>query len=58
MNGDTTNHVQLYLKQKFSSDITWNFASEFVIGRDGIPSARFDSSQSWDDLENQIKQNW
>ena len=56
VNGDNTHPVYLYLKQVFPGDIQWNFASKFVIGRDGIPSERFDSSQSWKDIEQKIKE--
>eukprot|EP00483_Globobulimina_turgida_P008045 UN08061 len=56
VNGDNTHPIYMYLKQVFEGDIKWNFASKFVIGRDGVPSARFDGSETWDDIEKAIEE--
>jgi len=56
VNGDDTHPVYSFLKGVYPGDIGWNFASKFIIGRDGIPCARFDSSQTWEDIENKIKE--
>ena len=55
VNGKDTHPVYQFLKGALPGDISWNFASKFVIGRDGIPVQRFDSSQSWQDIEQCIK---
>eukprot|EP01083_Nonionella_stella_P087300 242798_1 len=55
VNGDNTDPVYVFLKNAFPGDISWNFASKFLIGRDGVPKARFDSSQSWDEIEKEIQ---
>jgi len=56
VNGPDTHPVYTYLKGVYPGDIGWNFASKFIIGRDGIPCARFDSSQSWEDIEKKIQE--
>mmetsp|Transcript_60339 Transcript_60339/g.95806 ORF Transcript_60339/g.95806 Transcript_60339/m.95806 type:complete len:119 (-) Transcript_60339:273-629(-) len=56
VNGGDTHPVFVYLKGVYEGDITWNFASKFVIGRDGIPSARFDSSETWEQIEAKIEE--
>jgi len=56
VNGEGTHPVYAYLKGVYPGDIGWNFASKFVIARDGVPCARFDSSQSWEDIEARIVQ--
>jgi len=55
VNGKETHPVYTFLKKALPGDINWNFASKFIIGRDGIPVQRFDSKQSWDDIEQCIK---
>ena len=54
VNGNNTHPIYLYLKEIYPGDIKWNFASKFIIGRDGIPCARFDSSQTWEEIESKI----
>ena len=54
VNGEETHAVYVYLKDVFPGDISWNFASKFVIARDGVPCARFDSSQSWEEIDARI----
>eukprot|EP01084_Bolivina_argentea_P239201 402056_1 len=56
VNGDNTHPVYVYLKQVFEGDIKWNFASKFVIGRNGVPVTRFDSSDTWEDIEQCIEE--
>lgn len=56
VNGENTHPVYVYLKEIFPGDIKWNFASKFIIGRDGIPCERFDSSQTWEEIEERIMQ--
>lgn len=51
VNGDAQHEVFTFLKKCFPGDINWNFASKFVIGRDGIPAQRFDKKQSWQEIE-------
>jgi len=55
INGDDTHPVYQFLKGALPGDITWNFGSKFLIGRDGIPAQRFDAKQSWDEIEEGIK---
>ena len=55
VNGKDTHPVYNFLKEALPGDITWNFASKFVIGRDGIPVQRFDSAQRWKEIEECIK---
>jgi len=51
VNGDAEHEGFTFLKKCFPGDINWNFASKFVIGRDGIPAQRFDKKQSWQEIE-------
>jgi len=51
VNGDNEHAVFTFLKKCFPGDVVWNFASKFVIGRDGIPVQRFDKKQGWDEIE-------
>jgi len=55
VNGPNTHPVYQWLKQAFPGDITWNFASKFLVGRSGEPVARFDRT-SWEDIEAAIQQ--
>jgi len=43
VNGPNTHPVYQFLKSSFkgNDDITWNFASSFIINRDGVPIKRF-----------------
>eukprot|EP01083_Nonionella_stella_P288232 980891_1 len=51
VNGDNTHATYKFLKTCFPGDIHWNFATKFVVGSDGIPVARFDKKQTWDEIE-------
>jgi len=50
VNGSSSAPVYKWLKTVFPGDITWNFASKFIINRQGIPVARFDSKVGWKEI--------
>lgn len=50
VNGDNTDEVFQFLKKCFPGDITWNFATKWVIDRTGKPVARFEK-ESWEEIE-------
>jgi len=50
VNGTNTQPVYAWLKQAFPGDITWNFASKFIIDRNGVPVKRFEK-ESYADIE-------
>jgi glutathione peroxidase len=54
VNGKNTQAVYTWLKQAYPGDITWNFASKFIIGADGKPLARFDHGTKWSEIEEYI----
>jgi len=56
VNGPNTHPVYRYLKKAFPGDITWNFASKFLIDRDGVPIARFDKKVSWEDIGKAVEE--
>jgi len=51
VNGDNTSNVYKFLKGVFPGDITWNFASKFLVNHAGIPIRRFDKSDSTEMIE-------
>jgi len=55
VNGDNTHKVYKYLKTVFPGDINWNFATKFVVGRNGLAVARFDKNQTWQEIEKCIQ---
>lgn len=58
VNGDDTHPVYEFLKGPegcFPGDITWNFASKFLIDHRGVPMYRFEK-ESWEDIEAAIVQ--
>ncbi|MES1912353.1 MAG: hypothetical protein MHM6MM_004641 [Cercozoa sp. M6MM] len=56
INGENTHPIYQWLKEIFPGDITWNFASKFLIDRNGVPVRRFDKSESWESIEESIVQ--
>jgi len=50
VNGANTAPVYAFLKRCFPGDVPWNFISQFVIDRDGVPVARFQKDPH-DDVE-------
>lgn len=55
INGDNTHPVYTYLKKCFPGDITWNFATKFLVNQAGVPIARFEK-ESWEDIESTVKE--
>eukprot|EP00486_Rosalina_sp_Unknown_P004176 CAMPEP_0201576300 /NCGR_PEP_ID=MMETSP0190_2-20130828/22044_1 /ASSEMBLY_ACC=CAM_ASM_000263 /TAXON_ID=37353 /ORGANISM="Rosalina sp." /LENGTH=217 /DNA_ID=CAMNT_0048007011 /DNA_START=331 /DNA_END=984 /DNA_ORIENTATION=- len=55
INGDNEHKTYKYLKTVFPGDINWNFATKFVVGKDGIPVQRFDKNQTWEEIEKCIQ---
>lgn len=55
VNGDDVDKTYKYLKTCFPGDINWNFATKFVVGKDGIPVQRFDKNQTWEQIEQCIQ---
>eukprot|EP01084_Bolivina_argentea_P030016 55674_1 len=51
VNGDDTHETYKFLKKCFPGDINWNFATKFVVDKNGIPVQRFDKNQKWTDIE-------
>lgn len=39
-----------WLLNVFPGEITWNFASKFLINREGVPVARFNKGASWEEI--------
>jgi glutathione peroxidase len=54
VNGDGTHPVYAFLKTCFPGDVTWNFASKFLVNQDGVPVARFEK-ESWEEIEATVK---
>lgn len=57
VNGDNTHPVYQFLKGEqgaFPGDITWNFASKFLVDRNGIPVKRYER-QDWSEIEEDIE---
>ena len=54
VNGSHTHKTYVYLKEVYPGLITWNFASKFIINKDGIPCARFDKGATWEEIEDKI----
>eukprot|EP00457_Paulinella_chromatophora_P013588 gb/GEZN01013911.1/.p1 GENE.gb/GEZN01013911.1/~~gb/GEZN01013911.1/.p1 ORF type:complete len:115 (-),score=17.22 gb/GEZN01013911.1/:305-649(-) len=52
--GSQQSPVYTHLLKCFPGDVTWNFASLFLIARDGVPKLRFDKSP-WKDVEAAIR---
>jgi len=55
VNGANTSAVYKLLKGAFPGDITWNFASKFIVNHQGIPIRRFDKSDSNEMVEEAIQ---
>lgn len=53
VNGDNTHPVYAFLKKAFPGDVTWNFASRFLVDHNGIPVHRFET-ESHEEIENGI----
>jgi len=53
VNGEDEHAVYKYLKSFFPGDVTWNFGTKFVVGRNGMPYARYES-ESWETIEKDI----
>jgi len=53
VNGNDTHPVYKFLKGVFPGDITWNFASKFLIDRNGVPVKRFER-ESWSTIEREV----
>lgn len=56
VNGNHTHEVYQYLKACLPGDITWNFSTKFVIGKDGIPIQRFDVNDGWTKVEECLRE--
>jgi len=54
VNGPKTHAVYTFLKKCYPGDITWNFASKFLVSRAGIPVQRFEK-ESWEEVEDMIQ---
>mmetsp|Transcript_25232 Transcript_25232/g.60714 ORF Transcript_25232/g.60714 Transcript_25232/m.60714 type:complete len:120 (-) Transcript_25232:764-1123(-) len=54
VNGPNTDPVYKFLKGD-SGDIVWNFATKFIIDKDGKTLRRYDGMKAPVDLENDIK---
>lgn len=50
VNGPNTHPVYKFLKECLPGDITWNFASKFVVNQDGVPVKRFEK-ESYEEME-------
>lgn len=52
VNGDNTHPIYTWLKTAFpgGGDITWNFATKFLIGPDGIPIVRWNKDIGWKEI--------
>ncbi len=55
VNGDNVDKTYKYLKTCFPGDINWNFATKFLVGKNGIPVQRFDKNQTWQEIEKCIQ---
>jgi len=53
VNGKGTHPVYTFLKTCFPGDVTWNFASKFLVDRNGVPVKRFEK-ESWSDIEKEV----
>ncbi len=53
VNGANTHPVFEWLKKSFPGDITWNFASKFIVDADGVPVERCEK-ENWSIIENKI----
>lgn len=53
VNGDEEQPVYTWLKKSFPGDVTWNFASKFLVNAQGIPIARFEK-ESWDTVKQAV----
>lgn len=53
--GKDTHPVYTFLKSCFPGEITWNFASKFLVDRNGVCVARFEK-ESWETIEGAIKE--
>ena len=51
INGEDAHPVYKWLKTVYPGDITWNFASKFIIDKNGIPIHRFNKGASWEEIE-------
>jgi len=53
INGDKTDATYTFLKKCFPGDITWNFATKFLVDPTGKPIRRFEK-EDWKDIEKAI----
>jgi len=53
--GDKMHPVYKWLQQCFPGDITWNFASKFIVDRNGVCVARFEK-EKWEVIEKTLVQ--
>lgn len=53
VNGAEEQPVYTWLKKSLPGNITWNFASKFLVNHKGIPIARFEK-ESWDDIKKAV----
>jgi len=53
INGDKTHPAYKFLKTCFPGDVTWNFASQFIIDSKGTPIRRYEKT-GWDVIEKGI----
>lgn len=51
VNGSNTHPVYKFLKTCFPGDIAWNFRGKFLVNRAGVPIARFEEKESWENIE-------
>lgn len=53
--GKNQNPVYKTLFKAFPGDITWNFASKFIVDKNGNCVKRFDKGASWEEIEAEIR---
>ena len=53
VNGAEEQPVYTWLKKSLPGDITWNFATKFLVNHQGIPIARFEK-ESWDVIKQAV----
>lgn len=55
INPEKNSNAYQFLLRCFPGDVTWNFASKFLVDRDGTVVRRFEK-EPWDEIEKAIKE--